>query len=173
MTSETQSNDDGFEKWASGHVKGFVTWLFITPAIVLAGVFFCWLAFPLALEILSGSINADLKHAISQAQLMLIGMFAGCAGAYMRVVLNLPRSIRDYVYRERGTFFPEKLQFLVGMLIGVASYWILDSRFIISVVYGNFLNEIPSPTPTGVGIVAAFSGLLARELVRKIQSYVN
>ena len=65
--------------------------------------------------------------------------------------------------------FQFRLQIIVGMIIGMFSYFMLRTRVLLELIYDK-VPETAGITIFGVGIVAAMTGLLSREIVGEVTS---
>ncbi len=99
---------------------------------------------------------------------ILIALTGGALGAFIRfatsvseVGLNTLRTI------ESATFF--SVQIVVGMIIGVIAYCVLQAKFVLNIIYDTDLSVLQI-TLHGVATVAFLAGLLSKEIVGTLRS---
>jgi hypothetical protein len=101
----------------------------------------------------------------TEIRYLLISSIAGALGAYIRVAINITADIE---LSSESDYFYEKLQLIIGAIMGLAGYFLLANQFIVALLYKNaqpFQGEV---TPQSVAIFGALAGLLARELVERV-----
>lgn len=128
-----------------------------------------------------GRVKTD--NDVRNIGLMIVAAAAGLLGASLRVLISLPTDYDAGRFdRTPGAYTSRELRrkacLVIGPLLGVAVFWLLDSKFLIPLLYsgGISLESVQQVQVTlqGVAISAAVAGLVGLELLGRVTDrFVN
>lgn len=148
-------------------------WLFLCPTVLLGVLMIVWAVDPTVLFTLpSATGDATLPpsaECLQEVHFMIIALCAGGLGAYLRVITNLPATSLHEFFANGNDLLSERLLVTAGMVIGVAVYWLINSKAFVHIAYSN-APDLGATTRTGVAIAAILAGLLTKELIGRVTS---
>lgn len=150
-------------------------WLFLCPTVLLGVLMVVWAIDPTVLFALrSVPANGDAvlppsAECLQEVHFMIIALCAGGLGAYLRVITNLPATSLHEFFANGNDLLSERLLVTAGMVIGVAVYWLINSKAFVHIAYSN-APDLGATTRTGVAIAAILAGLLTKELIGRVTS---
>lgn len=104
---------------------------------------------------------------LNDLPMIALAMIFGASGALIRNITIASREVGGLARNLEGS------KIIVGALIGVLAFLVLESKAIVQLVYADFPKDVKDLSYHGVALVAAIAGMFSYELVGAAETRAN
>ncbi len=133
-----------------------------------------------AYELIRDKRNSLPEKDVRALSLMVIAAAAGLMGSFLRYIMVLPADIEA----DRRDPTPDGVWFrrmnricviVIGPLLGIGVFWLLESNFLIPLLYKGAADSLQQATVTwqGIGVTSALAGLWGGDLLSRAVSLIT